>query len=149
MDSKDSKKKRTLLLSCNPIINPEDGSLFETGVYGESLVVVSLSGDGSLMRISDIPDFLWDKEIEEVFLYLAGFSPTGSLRRGRNGETTRALLNTALDRAKKERVHLVGCPCNLQKKEIFAKELGLDFLNSDHGGILKLGKIAADVLKGR
>ena len=54
-----------------------------------------------------------------------------------------------MDRAKIENIHLVGCSCGLQKKESFAKEVGLDFMRAgeDCGGSFTLGKIAADALK--
>lgn len=147
----DSKQKCSLVMSCSPIINPEDNLPFETGIYGGgTLVVISGNGNESLIRVPQILDLLWDKEVEETFLYLAGLSSSmDSVRKERKSETTRAFLKIALDHTKKEKVHLVGCSCDLKNKESFAKMEGLDFIGAgeDCGGSLTLGEIAAKILK--
>lgn len=146
-----SKKKCSLLMSCHSVINPEDSLPLETGVYGEgSLVVVSSLGNNPLIRIPDILDLIWDKEVEETFLYLAGLgSSVDTLEKECKSETTMKLLKIALECTKRENIHLVGCSCNLQKKEHFAKAEGLDFIESgeDCGGSSTLGEIAAKILK--
>lgn len=145
-----SKKKCSLVMSCHNIINPEDNIPFETGVYEEgALIVISGQGSDPQIRVPHILDFLWDKEVE-AFVYLAGFgSSLDSLKKECKSETTMKFLKIALDCAKRENVHLVGCSCDLQKKESFAKAEGLDFIGSgeDCGGSLTLGGIAAKALK--
>lgn len=147
----DSKKKCLLLMSCHSIINPDGNLPFETGVYGEgSLVVVSGKEDVTLVQIPQILDFLWDKEVEMAFVYLAGFSSsTDTLKKENKIVTTLTFIKIALDRVRSENVHLVGCSCDLQKKESFANQVGLDFIGSgeDCGGSFTLGKIAAEALK--
>ena len=145
----DSKKKCLLLMSCHSIINPDGNLPFETGVYGEgSLVVVSGKEDVTLVQIPKILDLLWDKEGEMAFVYLAGFSSsTDTLKKENNIVTTLTFIKIALDRVRKENVHLVGCQCDWEKKKSFAKEVGLDIVHSDCGGSLTLGKIAAKALK--
>lgn len=144
----DSKQKCSLVMSCGSVINPEDNLPFETGIYGGgTLVVISGNGNESLIRVPQILDLLWDKEVENAFVYLAGFgSSTDSFKKECKSETTKALLKIALDRAGKEKVHLVGCPCDLKNKKSFADEMGLGLIHSDCGGSLALGKIAAEIL---
>ena len=142
--------KCTLVMSCHPVVNPEDNLPLETGVYKEgALIVVSGQGGDPLIRVPHILDFLWDKEVE-AFVYLAGFgSSADSLKKECKSEATMKLLKIALDWAKRENVHLVGCSCDLQKKESFAKAEGLDFIGAgqDCGGSFTLGKISVDALK--
>lgn len=145
-------KKCTLLMSCRCIIGQEDDLPLRTGVYGNgSLVVVSEVSEqegGPFVKIPEIRDLLWDKEVEVAFVYLAGVSLSmDTLKKEKELEVTMALLKLALDLVdNKKSIHLVGCSCNWGKKEILAKEMGLELIRSECGGSEALGKIATEVL---
>lgn len=146
-------KKCTLLMSCRCIIGQENNLPLRTGVYGNgSLVVVSDISEqegGPFVKVPEILDLLWDKDIEEVFVYLAGISLSmDTLKKRREFEATMVLLKLALDLVdNKDSVRLVGCSCNWGKKEILAKEMGLELIQSECGGSKVLGEIAAEVLE--
>lgn len=143
------REKCTLFLSCREIVCLKNEPSFPTGIYREGpLVIVSGQEDKPFTRAQKILDLLWDKEVEDVFVYLAGFSlSTSALKKEREMETTRAFLKIAIAHAEKERIHLVGCHCGLEEKKDFAEKMGMDFIVSDCGGGMTLGKIAASVLE--
>lgn len=143
------REKCTLLLSCREIVCLRDEPSFPAGIYREGpLVIVSGQEDKPFTQVPDIIDLLWDKKIEEVFVYLAGFSlSTNTLKKERELETTMAFLKIAIGHAEKESIHLVGCHCSQEEKKNFAEKMGMDFIVSECGGGMTLGKIAASVLE--
>ena len=81
-------------------------------------------------------------------MYLAGFSSSiDGAKKECDLETTKAFLKVALERAGREKTHLVGCTCDWNKKMSFAEEVGIDLIQSDCGGSETLGRIAAEALR--